>query len=124
MAEMVVEIGTSLDYKCIPKDSRCANGCACSETQVCFIFLNNLIDGTNIYILDMVQVCWDCENNVNGLCSKDIEPMLFPIISELNRVVLHEILHLCGCEESQARSVDRRIHPFEICPFTTDEKLI
>lgn len=118
---METEIGFTLEYKFIPKDIRLeANGCAWNPKDIAIIFVDNTIGYGNICAPDYFQGCWYCSNHKDGSCLANQEPCLNPAISELNRVTLHELLHLCGCNEDQVRPIDRVIHPFKICSLFHD----
>lgn len=112
---METEVGTSVDYKSIPRTLFYVNGCAWMEGDVAFIFLNNLSSYDKISALDCVDACRHCKHLHNGLCAVDTGPFLNPVISEINRVVVHELLHLCGCSGEQIIKVDRGLHPFKLC---------
>jgi hypothetical protein len=112
-----IEVGTSLDYKSIPRTLFYVNGCAWMEREVAFIFLNNLSGYRNISFIDYVETCRDCKHhdNTTGSCVVGACPFLDPVISEINRVVTHELLHLCGCSKEQIGEVQCGLHPFKLC---------
>jgi len=95
------------------------NGCATRDLGEAYVFLENVIGYENIALVDLCECCWHCKKAIEEIeivkgekvhtydCSLNYDNHLSAYIAEINRVAVHELVHLCDAlsEEQVGKAI-------------------
>ena len=121
MAELSfrLECGLKKEFPQLPEEALSgSNGVAWGSLGEAFVFIDSIVNQSNIWEPDIIESCWHCS------LEKDcrIDPYLAVYSQEISRVTVHELLHLCGVTEEQVNYP--LLYPFWSCPvFKNKESL-
>jgi len=94
-------------------------GCADMTVGRAFVLIDQIWKGLFMdwgTRMDISEPCVRCDRSQR--CPKvGLFPFREVFIGKVSRITLHELLHLCGCSETDINSVDRRLHPEWRCPY-------
>ena len=95
-------------------DTNDNNGCACEQLSEAWVFLDGLLSESNLSNMDIVEQCFRCTSSKKKNCHPhDVYVKVY--VQEINRVTIHELLHLCGLSEQQL-GIDHELYHFWFCP--------
>ena len=95
------------------------NGCAVLDTSEGFVFLDNLLSRGNYdWELESFDMCLHCLHRFDDVldCKIGIDSLVEQIVCEINRISVHELLHLCGLDEDQVGNCMGKMYRFWPCP--------
>lgn len=109
-----------------------SNGVANRVLSTAYVFIDNLVNVKNLYPLDIWEHCFYCKNAIISCpsrgtetlegCRNGIEIEIECYSQEINRVAIHELIHLCGTiNEGKTRVFERILAPFFECPYYDSE---
>jgi len=113
------------------------NGCAARVLGEAYVFLENLISFGNITLVDLCECCWHCKKAIEETeiiegqkthsytCSLNYDNHLAAYIAEINRVVVHELVHLCcGFSEEQVCKITFAVMgSWDSCRYYEDKEV-